>query len=456
MLYTTESSMWKAYQFSDPFAGSSFLVGNKVSQVFCRPDCDAKPKTNLKSEIKFLSDSDEATGLGFVPCQECKPTGASLIDVELLVKCVDTINSQIGFLSPLMDDNEDRNNYKIKENILESKKTNEEQILNVIESGRRMPLPNLSGKGVSQDTIANVNLSKNDSDHYRLVDLACRHLASAAAVNLFFPKKSMEPEDNSGDKKKKRRRGGVLGFKGLAAKSKLSAWHFHRVFKSVTGLTPKTYGDKCNEFLEKFKDSKYVNYNFNENTSSKFNQSSHTPLSSNSLSPVELDEGSNKRIKLESDDYIIPNTPKQSPDANSLNVTPPQSGFDFEFNSRAASLPDLTKLYQPQTQQGVQQLDQPQIDQPQFNQPQYNQPSLFNYNQDNFQLPQQPQMQSEVPADMNNQLFDTFNLDDPLSQYNDGKFDLNPADIDLGTIGMGNDFSLIPGIDDQISNEVFN
>lgn len=44
---------------------------------------------------------------------------------------------------------------------------------------------------------------------------------------------------------RKKRRGGILGFKELAAKAGLSPWHFHRVFRSVTGLTPKAYGDAC-------------------------------------------------------------------------------------------------------------------------------------------------------------------------------------------------------------------
>ena len=116
-------------------------------------------------------------------------------------------------------------------------------------------MPNITSKDLS--------LSKNDSDHYRLVDLACRHLALAAAINVFQPKQQSTNTDEprsptanaNGNGKRRRRRGGVLGFKELAAKSKLSAWHFHRVFKSVLGLTPKTYGDKCWDFIKKVKES---------------------------------------------------------------------------------------------------------------------------------------------------------------------------------------------------------
>jgi len=385
MPYSKEAAKWKAFQFSDPFATNAFVVCNKISKTFCRPDCDARPKTDLKSEIKFLEFSDDALQLGFVPCKYCDPMNAPGIDVKLLVQCVETINKQIGFLTPLLDEDEDHNNDKIKANILELKKTNEQQILNVIEhgSGRRQSMPNFDEKSKE---VSHVNLSKNDSDHYRLVDLACRHLASAAAINLFFPKKYDDEVSSPGTSaggKKKRRRGGVLGFKELAAKSKLSAWHFHRVFKSVTGLTPKTYGDRCNEFLESFKDSKYINY-------SKFNQSI-TPVS-HSESPVEFEQMQsqpNKRMKL-SNSPISPsntnvnNTTMNMNPINDGNVLKFENNLDglipdnFMFDYRASSVPDLTKYnFQPQLDQFQPQYQapQPQYQEPQF-QPQSHQPSI--------------------------------------------------------------------------------
>ncbi|EGV66833.1 hypothetical protein CANTEDRAFT_112304 [Yamadazyma tenuis ATCC 10573] len=168
---------------------------------------------------------------------------------------------------------------------------------------------------LSKDMVQSVNLSKNDSDHYRLVDLACRHLAHAAATNLFFPKKYADEDVSTVGGKKKRRRGGVLGFKELAAKSKLSAWHFHRVFKSVTGLTPKTYGDRCNEFLEKFKDSEYVNY-------SKFNQSI-TPVSQQtSLNNSTIDNHHIKRQKVSS-------------------MEPMADNYGYNYSHHSSSLPNM-------------------------------------------------------------------------------------------------------------------
>lgn len=274
MVYSSETSKWKAYQFNDPFAAGSFFVCNKINQIFCRPDCDVRPITNLKLEIKFVSNSKQALQLGYKPCEHCDPINTSMaIDVNLLIKCVSNVNTRIGFIPPLLDDDEESNSLKIKENILESKKLNQQELLNKFESssttnihGHRNSVPNLIS---SYDNKApkDLSLSKNDSDHYRLVDMACRHLALAAAINVFQPKPIItndesssqdqpnSPTSNGSGKRRRRRRGGVLGFKELAAKSKLSAWHFHRVFKSVTGLTPKTYGDKCWEFVKKVKES---------------------------------------------------------------------------------------------------------------------------------------------------------------------------------------------------------
>lgn len=211
MVYSTDSAKWKAYEFSDPFAAGLFVVCNKVNKFFCRPDCDARPTTNLKLEVKFVDTISTAINYGFVPCEHCDPLGVPIVDVSMLMECVNTISKEIGFVMPESENDSD-------------------------DGARRSSAPVINFK---KDT-----LSKNDTDHYRLVDLACRHLALAAASNLSTPRK---PSNDDG---KKRRRGGVLGFKELAAKSKLSAWHFHRVFKSVTGLTPKTYGDRCWEFMK--------------------------------------------------------------------------------------------------------------------------------------------------------------------------------------------------------------
>ncbi|KAG5359668.1 hypothetical protein CJU90_5504 [Yarrowia sp. C11] len=92
---------------------------------------------------------------------------------------------------------------------------------------------------------------RSESEHTRLVEGACRHIAEAAAQAAVAAVKEndVQVEEDSRRKvvkiQRKRRRGGILGFKELAAKSGLSPWHFHRVFRSITGLTPKAYGDVC-------------------------------------------------------------------------------------------------------------------------------------------------------------------------------------------------------------------
>lgn len=207
MAYSTHATRWRAYQFLDPFAAGSFVVCNKNNNTFCRPDCDAHPNTELQLEVKFLDTPAEAVKLGYTACDVCDPSSAPKIDVNVLAQAVDAINASIGFFPPLR--NEDTGYYS--------------------------------------ETSSPSN--KDEADHYRLVDLACRHLVIAAAQSVL----SAEATDSEG-KKSRRRRGGVLGFKELAAKSKLSAWHFHRVFKNVTCLTPKTYGSKCVEYLTQHRD----------------------------------------------------------------------------------------------------------------------------------------------------------------------------------------------------------
>lgn len=249
MVYASDSNKWRAYQFLDPFAAGSFLVCNKIKKIFCRPDCDAHPTTELRSLIKFVDTTQEAVSLGYVPCESCDPMSVPKIDVNLLLRTVKDCNNRIGFVPPLMDDDESK--------ITETKE-------NIIRQGiqRRQLVPAISynNQKYSADKSSASSVSKNDLEHYNLIDLACRHLALAAANSIFSPLTpgSLSPtsDDNVFSKKKngtKKRRGGVLGFKELAAKLKLSAWHFHRVFKSITGLTPKNYGDMCWEYLVKQK-----------------------------------------------------------------------------------------------------------------------------------------------------------------------------------------------------------
>lgn len=225
MPYSTDSAKWNAYQFLDPLAANSFFVCNKVNKRFCRPNCEAYPIIELRSEVSFTKSAAQAIEHGFLSCESCDPTSTSGIDTTLLIQTITDVNALIGFTLPSFDDDDEtKDMIKRRQSVL----------------------------GIGEGSSL-----KNNSEHYRLVDLACRHLALAAAMSIMGPSlpnsnsaSSDEGPASAPGKKKRKRRGGVLGFKELAAKSKLSAWHFHRVFKSVTGLTPKTYGDKCWEYLQ--------------------------------------------------------------------------------------------------------------------------------------------------------------------------------------------------------------
>ncbi|CAN6674615.1 hypothetical protein TRVA0_058S00342 [Trichomonascus vanleenenianus] len=107
--------------------------------------------------------------------------------------------------------------------------------------------------------------SNSSGDHARLVNRACRQLAAAAAAEVTVSaaangddsRRSSVSSSGAGVngvgqpsrpiavQQRKKRRGGLLGFRVLAARAGLSPWHFHRVFRTVTGYTPKAYGDAC-------------------------------------------------------------------------------------------------------------------------------------------------------------------------------------------------------------------
>lgn len=287
IMYLTDSAKWKAYQFSDPFSLTSFCVCNKQTSVFCRPDCDGRPISLVKLEIKFVYTPQEALLLGFHPCELCDPVNTPGVDVSLLIKCVALINDMLGFCPPLLDDNEERNNQQIKRTILQGGRRDEKRRMLVV-GDRELEL---------------ALLLKNDLDHYRLVDLACRHLALAAAMNYFHipsPRPSvLSPEDSPKDGRKRRRRGGVLGFKELAAKLKLSAWHFHRVFKLVTGLTPKTYGDKCWDFFKMYSPDDAL----------PLMLQAHMPVATAAPVAVLPQQSPRKRVKLEPHPMVMPQPP---------------------------------------------------------------------------------------------------------------------------------------------------
>lgn len=96
----------------------------------------------------------------------------------------------------------------------------------------------------------------NGLNHYRLICEACSHIVIAVvSAVLKAVQEAYEENSRRFDSSARpvapvrKKRGGILGFKELAAKAKLSPWHFHRVFRNVTGVTPKAYGEALWDYL---------------------------------------------------------------------------------------------------------------------------------------------------------------------------------------------------------------
>lgn len=370
MAYLTESSKWNAYQFNDPFASDKFIIGNKSSKICCRPNCDLSLQTSLKTEVVFFDTPDEAMASGYSKCRHCLISDEDAdslntisIDVDLLIKTVAAVNSQIGFVPPL--DEDDPDTQFIREAVIRKNKL------------RRGSVPAIHLNSVSLSKNTSSNISKNETDHVKLVDLACRHIALAAASTALqmhddenstsrqqlrlLEYQQQVLQDKASGNKKKRRRGGVLGFKELAGKSKLSPWHFHRVFKSVTGLTPKVYGDKCWEFVKKYieRHGSYVSQNAITMSTSLTNPSASDDQSNSNDEPATLRSKSTTtttRAKLEETEMLSPieiDQKRESPFSSTIDdlTTTPLSMASFgkvytspEFNTNPKLESNMAQL----------------------------------------------------------------------------------------------------------------
>lgn len=229
--YTTQAAKWKAYQLLDPFADGLYFVGYPSTRTFCCPSCDFNEPVKNESEVVYFTQSSEALDSEYTPCGHCNPLELSYFRKNLMMMCVDYINQSINFNPP-------------SDIFQNTKKEN------------------------TEDDDAGTS---GTSNNHIVVIIACRHIAFAA-INSYFassihsplntmPSSPTSPASTFPETttKRRRKRGGVVGFKELAAKSRLSPWHFHRVFKSITGLTPKSYGDKCSDFIKLNADSEKEN-----------------------------------------------------------------------------------------------------------------------------------------------------------------------------------------------------
>lgn len=111
-------------------------------------------------------------------------------------------------------------------------------------------------------------ITELDYENVRRVETACAFIAYTA-LNSFahFETDSPrardgadEPEDYEDEVSaaesvgRALRKGNILGFRELGHLVGITPWHFHRVFKVITGLTIREYGQLCVEFIKKNKE----------------------------------------------------------------------------------------------------------------------------------------------------------------------------------------------------------
>ncbi|SCW02556.1 LAFE_0F09054g1_1 [Lachancea fermentati] len=109
-------------------------------------------------------------------------------------------------------------------------------------------------------------ITELDYENVKRVELACAYIAYATvnkAVNVEMHDTGHDDSDDDMDPEKLSpaesatlalRRGGVIGFRELGYLVSITPWHFHRVFKVITGLTIREYGQLCCEFIKKNRD----------------------------------------------------------------------------------------------------------------------------------------------------------------------------------------------------------
>lgn len=99
-------------------------------------------------------------------------------------------------------------------------------------------------------------VAKSEMSHFRVICDACGYIivsvgraVLAAAADVIRENAPANAANFRPKPPLRKRRAGILGFKELALRAGLSPWHFHRVFRYITGVTPKIYGEALWEYL---------------------------------------------------------------------------------------------------------------------------------------------------------------------------------------------------------------
>lgn len=283
--YLSDEDKFNAIVNCDQNASSSFVFALKSSASYCRPTCQGHPPISSPADVSYFSSPDSAKQSGLKPCVVCNPDLPVEIDTSIIQQTVNTVNASLQLdISEKTDSNQSASPSSLspespvsaaprpfRHNRSSSLATAYPQFQESNWRPRRASIANghISAVAAAVEEISSGSPSRREErhrgegDHARLVNEACMHIAAAAAAaaaQAVTSTKDQEPtkkgrnpaRNSSTDRTKqmfktqrKKRRGGILGFKELAAKAGLSPWHFHRVFRSVTGLTPKAYGDAC-------------------------------------------------------------------------------------------------------------------------------------------------------------------------------------------------------------------
>lgn len=182
MYYHSQYLKWQAFKYNDPLAANKFYVCDINSKLCCRPNCNMGFNSEYIEDVYFAPTKRDAINKGYNICQHCLPNLTSnseyienenfvIIDLKLLLSTIKNVNKNIGFASPILGYNQEF----LTKSIMKIKNTELKNKILQLDYGGNFD-NNIEIKG---------NSSKNDLEHLKLIDLACRHIALAAQSTIF-------------------------------------------------------------------------------------------------------------------------------------------------------------------------------------------------------------------------------------------------------------------------------